>query len=400
RPVSPPADRGAGGEVGRDLWHAASPDGRAVALATTEFLRRALSQDLRSDTAPDGTALDVIAPGEEFVDGFLVTVPVGPWMPEWHLVVRPLDQGLFDASATRQIQAYVLVGMLVIVVFVLVALLALRWVGRQLHLTRLKNDLLSTVSHELRTPLASMRLLLDTLLMAEPSAEARGAGAAAGDDEPPLELPPERRREYLQMISAENARLSRLVESFLTFSKLDRRDHRFARRDVDPRIPAEDAAAAVADRFRAAGCALESTVDGDLPDLVADPESLTTALVNLLDNACKYSDPGAAGGEDGLTLDGPARPVDRTVSLRLYRDGRRVAYAVSDTGIGIPRAELGRIFNRFYQVDQRLQRRTDGTGLGLAIVKAIAEAHRGTVSVDSELGEGSTFTLRIPIQGA
>ncbi|MEM8994270.1 MAG: ATP-binding protein [Acidobacteriota bacterium] len=375
------------------LWHAASPDRRAVAVLTAERLRRRVLDDLRSGAAPEGTALGVLAPGEPVDGGFLVTAAAGAWLPEWTVTLKPLDQDLFDASAAQQIRAYVLIGGLVILVFVLVALLALRLVGRQLHLTRLKNDLLSTVSHELRTPLASMRLLLDTLLMAEPG----------GENAPEAPLDPARRREYLQMISAENARLSRLVESFLTFSKLDRRDHRFAKRRIDPRVPAEDAATAVAERFAQARCGLELDLAGDLPSAVVDPEALTTALVNLLDNACKYSADADADDPDlepGVGAAGGRRAPTRAVRLGLRRDGEHLAYSVTDRGIGIPRAELGRIFNRFYQVDRRLQRRTDGTGLGLAIVKAIADAHRGGVDVESRIDRGSTFTLRVPIEGA
>ncbi|MEO1087070.1 MAG: ATP-binding protein, partial [Acidobacteriota bacterium] len=149
------------------------------------------------------------------------------------------------------------------------------------------------------------------------------------------------------------------------------------------------------------GRRLELDLADDLPSAVADPEALTTALVNLLDNACKYS---AGADLDDLDpeahLDAEAPGPSRTVHLSLRRDGDHLAYAVADRGIGIPRAELGRIFHRFYQVDRRLQRRTDGTGLGLAIVKAIADAHRGAVDVESRVDHGSTFTLRVPIEGA
>jgi len=111
-----------------------------------------------------------------------------------------------------------------------------------------------------------------------------------------------------------------------------------------------------------------------------DENALTTALINLLDNALKYSPPGAS-----------------LVTLRSYREEQNITYEVSDQGIGISKSDLKKVTEQFFQVNRSLSRVTEGCGLGLGIVKLIAEAHGGHLNIESELGQGSTFTLTIPL---
>jgi two-component system sensor histidine kinase SenX3 len=113
--------------------------------------------------------------------------------------------------------------------------------------------------------------------------------------------------------------------------------------------------------------------------IVCDERQMRSAIVNLLDNAIKYSEPG------------------QSVEIGATRDGDRVSIAVRDHGVGIPTRDLERIFERFYRVDRARSRDTGGTGLGLAIVHHVAQAHGGDVKVESREGEGSTFTLSLPI---
>jgi signal transduction histidine kinase len=229
---------------------------------------------------------------------------------------------------------------------------------RHLRLARLKTDLVASVSHELRTPLASMRVLVDGLLADR-------------------EIDPAKTREYLAMMAAENTRLSRVIENFLTFSRLERRRHQFVFSPVAPRAVVENAVAVVRDRVPP-GCAIGVEIAPNLPAAIADPDALATALVNLLDNALKYT------------------PADKRIAVSARQDGGDVVFAVEDNGIGIPAREQRRIFRRFYRVDQRLSSDTNGVGLGLSIVDFIARAHGGTVSVRSGDGRGSTFSLRVP----
>ena len=132
-----------------------------------------------------------------------------------------------------------------------------------------------------------------------------------------------------------------------------------------------------------ASCRLDVDVDPHLPPVLADGERLVTALINLLDNAVKYS------------------PGEQHITIAAQRAGESmVAFAVTDTGIGIAPREQRRIFQRFYRVDQRLSRETSGVGLGLSIVELIARGHGGGVTVRSQPGAGSTFTLTVRRAGA
>lgn len=341
------------------VWHLASPSGAVVAL----FDQRRLLQDLQSLVArhrlPQGATVDLLAPGVEAQELFLVSLPVGGLLQDWQLVLRLEDQTLFAAAANQRINAYLLTGVLVVLVILILTLLIARAIGRQLRLTRLKNDLLATVSHELKTPLASMRLLVDTLL-------------ETGIDDS------SRVREYLHLIAKENVRLSRLVDNFLTFSRMEQNRQSFEKKQLSPAAVIQTAAESVSERFATAGCRFEVEVGPDLPLLLADHDALVTVLLNLLDNAYKYSNP------------------PRHIVLRGYREKGLFCFAVRDNGIGLPTREAGKIFDRFYQVDQTLSRSESGTGLGLSIVQFIVSAHRGSVEVDSRPGEGSTFTVRLP----
>jgi signal transduction histidine kinase len=132
------------------------------------------------------------------------------------------------------------------------------------------------------------------------------------------------------------------------------------------------------ERFSRPGCRLDVQVAPGLPPIVADRDALVTVLLNLLDNAYKYSG------------------VEKQVTVRAFAEGGYLNLEVADNGIGLSPRATRRVFDRFYQVDQRLSRRAGGCGLGLSIVKFIVEAHGGTVTVSSRLGKGSTFTVRLP----
>lgn len=336
------------------LWALASDDRRAVALFWTGRLESEM-HDFLHEVEPHGIRFMAFPPG---VPPDEEAIAAGMSMPGWQLSYVPLDPGAFDDSARRQVVRYLWIGLAAIVLMAAVGATAGRAFLRQLRLARLKTDLVAAVSHELRTPLASIRVLVDGLL-----ADA--------------ELEPRKTREYLSLIATENTRLHRLVENFLTFSRLERSRYQFAFAPVDPAAVVRAAVDAVRDRLPA-GCDLRINIAPGLPPVMADADALGTALVNLLDNALKYT------------------PADKRIGVRAYKDGGFVAVAVEDNGIGIPIREQRRIFRRFYRVDQRLARDTGGVGLGLSIVDLIVRAHRGTVSVRSESGTGSAFTLRFP----
>jgi two-component system phosphate regulon sensor histidine kinase PhoR len=208
-----------------------------------------------------------------------------------------------------------------------------------------------------------MRLLVDCLL-----------------DDPELDV--KKTREYLQLISGENARLSRLIDNFLTFARIERRRQRFEFSEVHAAEVVQSAVTAMRERFQTPDSRLDVDVSPNLPALHADGDALVTVLLNLLDNAYKYT------------------PAEKRISLHAYRAEGQVVFEVEDNGIGIPPREQKRIFRRFHQVDRRLAPETGGCGLGLSIVEFIVRAHGGAVRVRSESGAGRTFRVSLPAGGA
>ncbi len=344
----------------RDVWSIASPSRRVLALFTTAGLHAKLNEAIRDSSLPNGVGVGVIGPGEEATtESTLVTAALGAELPGWRLALSLDDQTLFDTAADQRVARYLAIGSVVIAAMLALAVFIARGFGRQVALARLKNDLVANVSHELKTPLTAMRALVDTLLDAERFDETTT-------------------REYLQLLATENARLSRLIENFLTFSRLERNKFRFEFNRVRPLEVVVSAVEALGERVRAPGCVFESHVAADLPLIHGDADALVTALLNLLDNAWKYS------GDK------------KRVVLRTEARHGQVCFAVEDNGIGLSVRESRRVFRRFYQTDQRLARAAGGCGLGLSIVQSIVEAHHGSVRVNSQPGRGSTFTIEIP----
>ncbi len=313
-------------------------------------------------------------------------------MPGWQLGLAWNDEQLVNATARGKIAAYMLTGLLAVAIAAGLALwIALRFL-RQMRLTRLKNDLVATVSHELKTPLASIRLLVDTLLAAD---EARGTEEVVGEHVPKLrkfhrQPPPSpyvRRRASrpeacprVPGTDRQGERPAEPVDRQLPDVFADGaeqagvlRSIRSSRRPLSRRRPTRSASGS-----SRPAAASRSSVEPDLPPVTADADAMTTALVNLLDNAWKYSD------------------GDKQITLRAYGDDGGVCFAVSDNGIGLSRAACKRVFERFYQVDRELSRSRGGCGLGLSIVEFIVEGHGGTRERPQPAGQGSTFTIALP----
>jgi two-component system phosphate regulon sensor histidine kinase PhoR len=226
-------------------------------------------------------------------------------------------------------------------------------------LERVRKDFVANVSHELRTPLTAIRGYAETLL------------EGALDDK-------EHNRRFVEIIKAHAIRLNNIASDLLVLSELES-----GRRVADPlpvsiRDALESALRTVESEARVREVTLRK---GKLDDVrvLGDKTRLEQALVNLLDNAVKFNRP---GGEVQVECGGPP--------------GGEAFVAIADTGVGIPSDDLSRIFERFYRVDKARSREVGGTGLGLSIVKHVMERMNGTVAVESQLGKGSTFTLRFP----
>jgi signal transduction histidine kinase len=339
------------------LWQVATPERSVVALYRLDPLLRHW-QELIGAREPAGALVRLRPPQgragepEPFLSG-----PAGEHLPGWTLEVQLVGQDPFGVAASRK-AAYLWTGGAGILLIVALAATVAGFVSRQMRLTRLKNDLIATVSHELKTPLASMRMLVDTLLEGRYRDQRQVT-------------------EYLQLIGRENQRLSRLIDNFLAFSRMERNKHSFQFAEVEVREIVAMAVEAVQDRFAGPGCQLEVGVAPGVSAVVGDRDALVTVLLNLLDNAHKYS------------------REQKHVRVRAYSEDGQIVLSVRDNGIGIPRRAQRRIFERFYQVDQSLARKAGGCGLGLSIVQFIVTAHGGSIEVASDMASGTTFTVRL-----
>lgn len=225
-------------------------------------------------------------------------------------------------------------------------------------LDQVKRDFVANVSHELRTPIGAMVLLSETL--------------SGESDEQTLSL-------LHGHIAEEARRAKRLVDTLLALSKVEGMPSG-AGTVVDLGEIVDDAVELVAPLAGAAGISVRVSRDAAAPQVCGDPESLLSAVINLLENAVKYSGSGTE------------------VQISLNSTATEARLSVADRGIGIPARDLGRIFERFYRVDRARSRGTGGAGLGLAIVRHVAENCGGRVSVESREGEGSSFTLCLPLR--
>lgn len=221
-----------------------------------------------------------------------------------------------------------------------------------------RRDFVANISHELKTPIGGLSLL---------------AEAIANASEEPDEV-----RRFAERMQSEVRRLNHLVTDIISLSQIQGADPLFGAEIVN----LDDVIDTAVDRCRLQAQASEiSVVTGgaDKVKVLGNFEQLTTALANLLTNAISYS------------------PPRTQVGIGVSTAGSMVEIKVTDQGIGIPEADLERIFERFYRVDPARSRATGGTGLGLAIVKHIVANHGGTISVWSVEGEGSSFTMKLPV---
>ena len=240
------------------------------------------------------------------------------------------------------------------------AAFALAALSRQWRNTELKSEFVSALSHDLRKPLTSIRMFSEML-----------KDKRVGDQQA--------KEDYYKIINTESERLTQLANNILDFSRIERGRKKY---EFKPENIANIATDTV-DHFKAfmaeKACQVNMELKDDFPPLNIDPSSISQALMNLLANAAKFS------------------PPDKEIKVNLLKDQKNVIIEVIDQGIGIPKNEQMKIFQRFYRSSQRGVKDTEGSGLGLTLVKHIARAHNGRVAVESEEGKGSKFSLILPI---
>ena len=227
-------------------------------------------------------------------------------------------------------------------------------------LEKIRKDFVANVSHELKTPVTSIKGFLETL------------SEGAIED-------PENARRFLDIVIKQADRLGMIIEDLLSLSRIEQEAEKGSISLGEGSLAEvfEAVSKTCRDRAEEKAMALEWKCDPDLMAMI-NPTLLEQALVNLIDNAVKYSEPG------------------KSVTLSAERKDGEIAILVRDQGFGIPREHLGRVFERFYRLDKGRSREVGGTGLGLAIVKHIVNAHNGRIFVESIVGRGSTFSIRLP----
>jgi signal transduction histidine kinase len=238
--------------------------------------------------------------------------------------------------------------------------LTYRSVSKEMALAHLKSDFVSNVSHELRTPLALIRLYAETLELGRITTQ-------------------EKKDDYYRIIRKESERLTALINNILDFSRIEagRKEYDFRETDIAELV--RNTLDSYRYQIEQQGFAFEQSIDSSIPKVRIDREAIARALVNLVNNALKYS------------------ANEKFLGVRLYRANDRLKLEVSDRGIGITRREQSKIFEKFYRTGDPLVHNTKGSGLGLSLVRHITRAHGGDVEVESTPGKGSKFILSLPL---
>lgn len=276
----------------------------------------------------------------------------------WKLQMAPPDAArLASGEHVRRRSEFLLITMMLGTIMAGIGFLFYAtW--KEQRANELKSDFISNVSHELKTPLSLIRMFGELLAMGKLKS-------------------PEKGKEYAEIITREAERLSRLIDNVLDFARMERGPvaYEFQPGRLDEVV--ERSLDVYRHRVEREGFKLTTKIDSDLPETMIDENAMTLLLLNLLENAVKYGK-----GEIGVYL---------------TRQGHMLRLVVGDQGPGIPRDEQKRIFDRFYRTRSARGTNVRGSGIGLSLVKHIAEAHGGSVSVDSEPGRGAAFIVDIPL---
>jgi signal transduction histidine kinase len=277
----------------------------------------------------------------------------------WKLLVSHPEIKTLEKSAKREIFFYGFLLAVIIVLMLFGAVMITRDISRETETNRLKTEFVNNISHELKTPLTLIRLYGETLQRKE-------------------NLSNEEKKECYEIITKESERLSHLINNVLDFSRIDmgRKEFNLTKGFLQDVI--RDTLESYCYHLEKKGFTIFSDIS-DLPEMNFDGEAIASVLINLLSNAMKFS------------------PKEKEVTVRLLRDNVNAILEVSDKGIGIPKKEIPKIFDRFYQSENHEISEAKGSGLGLTLVKHVVEAHGGTIEVESEVGKGSIFRVRLPL---
>lgn len=305
---------------------------------------------------------DAPSPGQTPAHGQPLAVEdLSSYLPGWSLALFDTQGKSIDQLVRGEMRLYgaILLGIALLIVSGIV--LTLRAATHEAETVRLRAEFVSNISHELKTPLSLIRLFGETLESDSPT-------------------DPNKRREFSRIIARESRRLTHLIDNVLDFSKIDagRKEYAFEKEDLVK--VAADTLEAYRLYLRDQGFTYEISLLRGPITVSIDRDAMAQALLNLLNNAEKYS------GEP------------KYIGVKMTRQEGSVSITVEDHGPGIPPSDCAHIFEKFYRGEHGPALEAQGCGLGLTIVKKTVESHGGTVSVDSEPGRGSKFTITLPLE--
>lgn len=364
--------------VGRQNPATGSSGGWVVALISREAVQRGLESLAKRWLTPVmKTAWSMEDWNEEIQKSTVLPSPFGPlaarsFVPLHRLFNNGLNENfsiVVPSSRIEEIMAqrrrHILNGLIGSLLILIASVLYVFWknVKRSEKISQMKTDFVATISHDLRTPLTAIAYISERLKSGRVESE-------------------EERQEFYQMLITESNELQELVNEVLDYSALSQGQLCLHLESRDMGQVAEEALLRLSSKLSKRQIHLKTDLPEGPLNILMDVKAIRHAMVNLIDNALKYS--------------GQSKEIQIIVKAQ---EGGGL-FSVKDYGIGIPAEEQSRIFEKFYRVEHALTQKTEGMGLGLAIVKELIEAHRGRVWVQSRLGEGSTFSLWLPFEGS
>jgi two-component system phosphate regulon sensor histidine kinase PhoR len=282
------------------------------------------------------------------------------WLfPGYCIGIRLRGTSVEDVVRARSERNLILIGVLDILLIGAVWLVY-RTLKKEMELVRLKGDFVSNVSHELRTPLSLIRMFTETLSMKRVQTE-------------------EKKQEYYDTILHETERLTRLINNILNFSRMEAGKKQYHAESMALNEVVTDVLKTYTSHLEHEGFTASVQLAENIPDIHADREAIAEALINILDNAVKYS------------------AADKYVRIKTGQTDNTIYVEVEDHGIGIDKHHHKKIFETFYRVSTGLTNNIKGSGLGLSLVTHIMDAHAGMIELESVPGKGSTFRLLFPI---
>ncbi len=280
-------------------------------------------------------------------------------LPRFEVGIARVGGTVEEAVNRRKNQNLIALGLLMVVMVIGVGLV-FRNVQREMELAQKKADFVSNVSHEIRTPLALINMFAETLLMGRVKDEAK-------------------KHEYYEIITKEVNRLSNMLNRILSFSKIEADKREFQKVNLDLSELVEDVMNTYSYHLESNGFEHAIALSEKSLSVKVDKEAFIEVLVNLIDNGMKYS------------------PQTKRLEVTTGFEGEFAYVAIKDSGMGIAKNQLDKLFEKFYRVPNGDVHDTKGSGLGLSIVKHIVDAHEGTIKIESKIGAGSEFKVLIPL---